>query len=174
MKKHVPNIITGSRILCSMWLLLLPVFSGSFYAVYLLCGFTDMADGILARKTNTATAFGSRLDSAADLIFLILAWIKLLPAMHLPFWLWFWIICIGILKATAMIAEFFCTKHIADKHTTLNKVTGFLLFLLPLTVFLIDLACSAAVVCTVATCCAVQELYHALFLCPRHDAKTDP
>ena len=47
------NIITGLRILASLVLLFCPVFTSIFYVVYLVSGFSDMADGIIARKTLT-------------------------------------------------------------------------------------------------------------------------
>ena len=53
----------------SVFLLFLPVFSPGFYVVYLLCGLSDMADGTIARKTNSVSKPGSQLDSIADLIF---------------------------------------------------------------------------------------------------------
>lgn len=49
------NIITGCRIVCSIFLLCSPVFSNVFYILYLLAGFTDMVDGLVARKTNNTT-----------------------------------------------------------------------------------------------------------------------
>ena len=39
----------------------------------------------------------------------------------------------------------------------INKVTGGLLFIFPLTLTFIDLRCSAVVVCVVATAAAIQE-----------------
>ena len=63
------NVITGIRILVSAALLLCPVFSPIFYAMYLIAGLSDMADGIVARKTNSVSEFGSRFDSIADFVF---------------------------------------------------------------------------------------------------------
>ena len=60
------NIITGIRILCSIALLFFPAFSPSFYALYIAAGVSDMIDGTVARKTGTASEFGSKLDTAAD------------------------------------------------------------------------------------------------------------
>ena len=51
--KYMANIITGSRILCSILLLFVPTFSPAFYMLYLIAGFTDMIDGTIARKTHT-------------------------------------------------------------------------------------------------------------------------
>lgn len=88
MIKHIANILTGCRILGSILLLFFSAFSVGFYTVYLLCGFSDMVDGTVARKTNSTSQLGSQLDTIADLIFVVAAMIKLLPAIHLPGWLW--------------------------------------------------------------------------------------
>lgn len=52
MKKHIANIITSCRILCSIIMMFFPVFSIMFYIMYLLCGLTDMIDGTIARKIS--------------------------------------------------------------------------------------------------------------------------
>lgn len=44
------NIITSSGILCSIVLLFFPAFSPCFYFFYIICGFSDMIDGTVARK----------------------------------------------------------------------------------------------------------------------------
>ena len=75
MKKHLANALTLCRILCSIWMWFCPVFSMPFYAAYLLGGFTDMIDGTIARITGSATAFGEKLDSIADLMFAAVAFI---------------------------------------------------------------------------------------------------
>lgn len=56
------NFITGFLILCSILMLFFPALSPAFYALYLSAGITDMIDGTVARKTNTVTEFGSKLD----------------------------------------------------------------------------------------------------------------
>ena len=158
MKRHIANIITGIRILGSVCMLCFPVFSPPFYCIYLLCGFTDMIDGTVARKINSATSFGSRLDSVADLIFLTAASIKILPAIYIPGWLWLGILVIFIIKITAVTLRYIRTHHFMFKHTLLNKITGFLLFLLPLSLPFIEIKRSAGIVCTAAFFSAIQEL----------------
>ena len=78
------NVITGIRILVSAAFLLCPVFSPIFYAMYLIAGLSDMADGIVARKTNSVSEFGSRFDSIADFVFVAVCLIKILPVMDIP------------------------------------------------------------------------------------------
>ena len=157
MKKQVANIITLSRIVCSIWLLLLPVFSMRFYIVYIFCGLTDMVDGTIALSTHSATDLGSKLDSVADLIFVVVAFIKLLPAITLPYWIWVWIAIIAIIKVANIAFVWIAEKRLVIEHTIMNKITGFLLFLLPLTLSFIELKYSTAIVCAVATISAIQE-----------------
>ena len=76
MIKNVANILTSFRILGSILLLFFPVFDLAFYILYLFCGFSDMIDGIVARKTNSTSQFGSQLDTIADLVFVVAAMIK--------------------------------------------------------------------------------------------------
>lgn len=155
------NIITGCRIFCSMLLLFCPVLSPKFIALYLLAGFTDMIDGTVARKMNTVSEFGSRLDTIADFIFVVICLIKFLPILDIPIWLWMWIGVIGAIKVINIILGFIIQKHFVAEHTIMNKITGFLLFVFPITLLFIDLKYSAVVVCAVATFAAIQEGYFA-------------
>ena len=158
MKKHIANIVTSIRILGSACMLCSSVFSPMFYSTYLLCGFTDMIDGTIARKTNSVTSFGSHLDTAADMIFLTAASIKILPVIYIPKRLWFSILIIFIIKITAVILRYIFSQQLMIKHTFMNKLTGFLLFLLPLSLPFIEIKYSAGIVCIIAFFSAIQEL----------------
>lgn len=154
------NIITSCRILCSIILLFFPAFSPAFYILYLTAGFTDMIDGTVARKTNTVSAFGSKLDTVADAVFVVTCLIKLLPVMDIPLWLWIWIVIISGIKIINVVSGFICRKNFVAEHTVMNKVTGVLLFLLVLTLKFIELKYSAVAVCAIATFAAIQEGYY--------------
>ena len=158
MKKHIANIVTSIRIFGSACMLCSSVFSPLFYCTYLLCGFTDMVDGTIARKTNSATSFGSQLDSIADLIFLTAASIKILPAIYIPNWLWCSVLIVFILKITAVIWRYILVRQFLPKHTLMNKLTGVLLFLLPFSLPFVEIKYSAGIVCTVAFISTIQEL----------------
>ena len=58
---NAANIITIVRILCSLALLFFMPLSLPFYALYIAAGSSDIFDGWIARKTNTATEFGQSL-----------------------------------------------------------------------------------------------------------------
>ena len=105
MRKKIANIITGSRILCSVCMLFCPVSSTYFYTMYLFCGFTDMVDGTIARKTKSVSEFGTKLDTVADIVFAAVCFVKILPLMQFPAWLWIWIIAITAIKIGNMVLE---------------------------------------------------------------------
>ena len=151
------NSITGIRILCSIAILFCPVFSAAFYALYITAGLTDIADGWVARKTNTVSEFGSKLDTIADIIFVIVCLFKLIPVMDILTWLYVWMGVIALIKIINIVSGYVVQKQFVAIHSVMNKVTGVLLFLFPLTFTFIDQKYSAAVVCIIATFAAVQE-----------------
>ena len=151
------NIITCIRIICSIALLFCPVFSPAFYALYITAGVSDMADGAVARKTGTVSEFGSKLDTAADFVLVVVCLVKLLSVIHVPTWLIVWIAVIAVIKAINLISGYVVQKKMVALHTVMNKVTGILLFVLPLTLTFVDLKYSGALVSAVATFAAIQE-----------------
>lgn len=165
MAKHIANILTGCRILGSILLLFFQVFTLEFYITYLLCGFSDMIDGTIARKTNSISKFGDKLDTVADLVFVIVSLIKLLPIIHIPFWLWIWGGAIGIIKISNIVYGYVSNKQFISLHTIMNKATGLLLFLFPLTLSFIELKYSSMAVCSIATLSAIQEGYYIVTDC---------
>ena len=159
MKKYIANIITASRIVFSLPLLLIPLSSAWFYALYLLCGFSDMVDGTVARRTSSSSEFGARLDTVSDFVFMSVALIKFMPHLHIPVWLWIWIGIIAMIKLGNVVWGFVRTKKLISPHTVLNKVTGLFLFLLPVTISFVDLTYTLPIVCTLATVAAMYEVY---------------
>ena len=160
MKKQIAIIITVSRILGSVCLLFCPAFSVAFYIVYLFCGITDMVDGTIARKTNSVSETGARLDTVADIVFVAVCFAKILPMMQFPAWLWLWIVAIAVIKTTNIVWGLIHNKKLVSVHTFLNKTTGFLLFIFPLTMGVVEPICSAVILCSLATASAISELHY--------------
>ncbi len=66
--KHAANMLTGLRIVMA---LCLPAFIDDrtvFFIIFAAAGLTDLLDGIVARRTGTASRLGAKLDSLADLL----------------------------------------------------------------------------------------------------------
>ncbi len=160
MRAQIANTITGSRIICSILLLFIPALSGEFYVAYLLCGFSDMIDGVVARRINSDSVFGAKFDTVADLVFVFVACYKLLPIIHIPQWMWVWIVVIASIKLSNIICGLLRKKSLISVHSILNKITGFALFLIPLTIQLVELKYSLTAICLIATFAALQEGYY--------------
>ena len=159
MKKYIANIITGSRIIFSLPLLFIPLSSAWFYVFYFFCGFTDMIDGTIARKTESVSKFGARFDTIADFVFMFVCWVKMLPLMHIPIWLWGWIIIVALIKVFNIALVFIRKKKLISIHSILNKITGFTLFFFPLSLTFVENNYSVVTVCVLATIAVIQEIY---------------
>ena len=123
-----------------------------------------MVDGTIARKTNAVSEFGARLDTASDFVFFAVSLIKLFPVIHIPRWIWVWIVIITIIKICNIILGFIYKKKLISLHTVMNKITGLLLFILPLTLEFIEIKYCLIAVCIVATISAIQEGYYVKFV----------
>jgi len=119
-----------------------------------------MVDGTIARKTRAASEFGAHLDTIADFLFVIASFVKLVPEIRIPVWIWVWTAVIAMGKLVTLVWGFTQMKQMPSLHTIANKATGLCLFLLPLTMSFVDLRYTAPVVCVIATIAAIQEGYH--------------
>lgn len=153
----IANFVTSLRIVFSLIMLYFPAFSPGFYACYLLAGITDMVDGSVARRLGTESELGEKLDTIADFIFVLAALYKLLPGMAVSAGIWTWTGIIALIKVINIICGFLVHKRFVSVHSPANKITGIVLFLLPLTLPFVDIKYSAALVCSLATFAAVQE-----------------
>ena len=150
----IANFITGSRIIFSLAMLAFPVFSAGFYFCYMLAGFTDMIDGTIARKLGTESKFGRNFDTIADIVFVASSAYKLFPEFKIPR---LWTSIIALIKIINIISGFVRKKKITAVHSLANKVTGAVLFLLPLTLTVLDIRYSSIPVCMIASFAAIQE-----------------
>ena len=111
----------------------------------------------MARKTDTVSKLGARLDTIADFMFVVVCLIKLLPILRISAWLYAWIGIIALIKVVNIISGFAVQKKLVAVHSVMNKAAGALLFLLPLTIPVVGLKYSVVIVCAAATFAAIQE-----------------
>ena len=64
---------------------------------------------------------------------------------------------IALIKIINIISGYIAQRKLVAVHSVMNKVTGVLLFILPLTFSIVPLKYSVIPVCIVATLAAVQE-----------------
>ena len=163
MKKHIPNIITLARIVLASSLLFVSPLGVAFVVIYLLCGFSDILDGYIARRTHTESALGSRLDSAADFVMIAVIVVVLFPIIKPSIGVALWVMGIAVIRFAAVAVVWVKYGVPASLHTYANKITGLLLFLLPLSLAIVHPRVPVYVVCGVATVSAVEELLIDIF-----------
>jgi len=101
----VPNALSVLRLLgvpLFLWLVLGPHADGWAIAILALSGFTDWADGVLARKLNQQSEFGALLDPLADRLYILATLLGLVLRHVIPWWLAIVLVARDIILAGAL------------------------------------------------------------------------
>jgi len=156
----IPNLLTFLRIICALGLIFTAPEGTAFLVLYIICGVSDAIDGTVARITGTASEFGAKLDSVADLMFYSIMVIRFFPILleTVSGHIWFAIILIVLIRVTNYLV--FAIKHHAfvSNHTYLNKLTGFMVFCLPFIVHTKGFSIYSVLVCIVAFAATLYEI----------------
>ena len=151
MKKYLANIVTSSRILGAIVLFFCKDITTTFLIIYVLCGFTDLIDGPIARKTNSSSTLGATLDTVGD-VGTYLALTKILIKNKLvPTWILIWILSAGVLFGACSFVSKKRFNKMYLPHTYLGKIFGGAVFVLPVAMQVVDGAVWMAVICTIAS-----------------------
>ena len=159
-KLNTADALTFCRIAGTLLLVFLRPLSMGFFWVYALTGLTDVLDGWIARKTKTASDFGARLDSIADLLFYTVMLLRVFPILWttLPVNIWYAVAVILILRISAYGIAAMKYRRFASLHTYLNKVTGGAVFLIPFLVVTEYAAVYCWITCAIAAAASLEEL----------------
>lgn len=157
LKRQIPNLLTALRIVCSVLLLFAEPFSALFFGLYFAAGASDMLDGFLARKLFAKSDFGSKLDSAADFVFIAACAAKLFPVLKFSGWVVWAFAAVFLLKLIAVLSGIVVLKKIIFLHTAANKLAGLLLFAAVPAMALFSPDWVAAALLPVAAFAAIQE-----------------
>ncbi len=159
-KAKLPNLITSLRIAGTAGLIFAVPLTPLYFVIYTFCGLSDVLDGWIARHMGTASDFGARLDSIADLFFYTVMIIQLLPILWqlLPgaFWVLLGEVLLIRLSAYGVAARRY--GRFAALHTYMNKLTGAVVFLLPYVLRLPFAPVYCWTVCGVAALASTEEL----------------
>lgn len=160
MKKHIPNILSASRIFAASFLFTYNDFYDPvFLCIYVFCAATDFLDGNLARRYHCETKLGAALDSIGDgMTYLPL--LKILVVQKLiPNFIVAWLliaIVITIIAATIALVRF---KKFFIPHTYIGKLLGGVIFVLPVMVQFMPVIAWIVVITTTATINVLEILY---------------
>lgn len=161
MRKQVANIITMFRIVFTLGIVKTISLSKHFFVLYCLAGLTDILDGFVARKLNIISKFGSTLDSIADLIFYTVMMLKILPILisDLPKYVYMGMYVVLAIRIGIYLYGGLFRHTFISSHSISNKITGFLLFLVPFSIKMNVLASYGLLVLVWAFIAAFNELY---------------
>lgn len=135
--KQIPNILSISRIFLSLLLLFFFKIPLVFMIFYLLIGITDFLDGFIARKYNAESVVGAKLDSIGDFFFyIILSAYLIIEQREVIFPFLIPVLLIFIFRFGNIVIGFIKYKKLIMIHTFANKLTGLLLFILPIMIIL--------------------------------------
>ena len=155
--RQIPDLLSMSRIVLCLPLLMVDAMTTPFWVLYLIAGLTDILDGFLARRWGVESKFGAKLDSLADFVFVLVVGYKLFPYLKLPSALWMMIGLVALVKVINAISSFVVKERIEYLHTKANKLTGFLLFIGMMTIEQSYFVPIAWAIACIALFAAIQE-----------------
>ncbi len=134
----VPNLLSVGRLFgvpLFLWLLLGPHADGWALIVLMVSGFTDWADGVLARRLHQTSSLGALLDPLADRLYILATLFGLVLRHIIPWWLAALIIgrdlvlllTVPALRRRGLLAP---PVHYLGKAATFNLLYAFPLLLL--------------------------------------------
>lgn len=152
------NYLSFLRIILAPFLLITKPLSFEFFLIYFICGISDILDGYIARKTNTSSKIGERLDSFGDFLLFISMVIVLLPILNINYLIVIWIFIIGFIKVISIIIGYLKYKQFSLVHTYLNKFSGLILIILPIFLLFMKSDLTIYFICIVTNIAAIEEL----------------
>ena len=146
------------RIVCSVFIMFTKPFSLLFWILYIVCGISDILDGFIARSMKQESEFGAKLDSIADIIFISSVTIVLIPIIKIPYFVWVCVVVVIFIRTLSYLIGLkkFCT--FTSLHTYANKLTGLLLFVIPVLYVIFNFKITAIIVSISAVLSSIEEL----------------
>ncbi|WP_178022086.1 CDP-alcohol phosphatidyltransferase family protein [uncultured Paenibacillus sp.] len=130
--KHWANGLTLSRMVLSCILIFVLNQPAVFIIIYTIAGMTDVLDGRIARRTNTVSSLGAKLDSMADLLmFGVVTFALTRWAGEGMRFVWPYLAGAIAIRVTSAVYAACKFRTVAMIHTWSNKITGVLVFAAP-------------------------------------------
>lgn len=159
MKKYIANIISLTRPFIALSLFFFINNTQMFLIMYSLCWFTDLIDGPIARRTKSASEFGSKLDDLGDyttivvVVIIFTIWIRNQMVTFIPF-----LVAIAAIRISNIVITHRKYGKSYIIHTYLNKFTAWTVFITPVVYLLYDNMVMMYVVMAVAILASIEEM----------------
>ena len=131
-KKNIPNLFTGIRLLLIpvlIYLLYSHDFTSALYLIIFM-GLSDAVDGFLAKRLNCISRFGEFFDPICDKLMLISATVTLAYIGLLPTWLVWLVIMRDLIIIGGGIVYYFYIEEFRAAPSLLSKANTFFQLLL--------------------------------------------
>ena len=120
---NIPNSLTLGRIVLVpliVWLIITHEMTAAFL-LFLLAGFSDAADGFLAKRFGWRSELGAYLDPIADKALLVSIYVTLGFAGHLPAWLVIAVVSRDILIVGAVVLSWMLSRPVSMQPLLISK-----------------------------------------------------
>jgi cardiolipin synthase len=120
---NIPNSLTLGRIVLVpliVWLIIAHEMTAAFL-LFLLAGFSDAADGFLAKRYGWRSELGAYLDPIADKALLVSIYVTLGFAGHLPVWLVIAVVSRDILIVGAVVLSWMLSRPVSMQPLLISK-----------------------------------------------------
>jgi cardiolipin synthase len=120
---NIPNTLTLGRIVLVpvvIWLIVTHEMAAAF-VLFLLAGFSDAADGYLAKRYGWRTELGAYLDPVADKALLVSIYVTLGFYSHLPAWLIIAVVSRDILIIGAFLLSWVLSRPVPIRPLLISK-----------------------------------------------------
>jgi cardiolipin synthase len=124
---NIPNSLTLARIVLVplvVWLIIDQELTAAFL-LFLLAGFSDAADGYIAKRYGWRSELGAYLDPIADKALLVSIYVTLGLAGHLPVWLVIAVVSRDILIVGAVVLSLMLSRPLTMHPLLISKVNTF-------------------------------------------------
>ena len=124
---NIPNSLTLVRIVLVplvVWLIIDHEMTAAFL-LFLLAGFSDAADGYIAKRFGWRSELGAYLDPIADKALLVSIYVTLGLAGHLPVWLVIAVVSRDILIVGAVVLSWMLSRPLTMHPLLISKVNTF-------------------------------------------------
>jgi cardiolipin synthase len=120
---NIPNSLTLGRLVLVpliVWLIITHEMTAAFL-LFLLAGFSDAADGFLAKRYGWRSELGAYLDPIADKALLVSIYVTLGFAGHLPVWLVIAVVSRDILIVGAVVLSWMLSRPVSMQPLFISK-----------------------------------------------------
>jgi CDP-diacylglycerol--glycerol-3-phosphate 3-phosphatidyltransferase len=126
--------------------------------MYILCGITDVLDGYLARKYHLQSELGAKYDSIGDVIFFVVVGILCLRYLLFPIWMLVILMLVLGIRLLSLTIGYRKYYQLVTFHTYANKVTGLIVFILPMLTQVHNLSIVYIIMGSIAMYSSLEEL----------------